>query len=102
MFVEHKPLTLPTIPAPRTVEELLLMAARWIEEHGWSPNGYEQARNRYCAIEAIGEVSRNQNLRDGAYQELSKNIGRGITYWNAHSTEDEVIATMRQVARRLT
>jgi hypothetical protein len=100
MFVEHKPLTLPRVAEPRTAAEVLLTAAKFLEEHGWSPRGHEQAQDRYCAIEAISEVSQNQSLRDGAYEKLrDANLsGRGIIYWNAHSTEDEVVATMRKAA----
>jgi hypothetical protein len=104
MFVEHKPLTLPTLPAPRTVGELLLMAARFIEEHGWSPTGHEMSQDRYCPIEAICKVTRpeEQQIRDEAYRLLRDQIGKmvGITRWNERSTEDEVVATMRQAARR--
>jgi hypothetical protein len=98
MFVEHKPLTLPRVSEPRTAAEVLLTAAKFLEEHGWSPRGYEQAQDRYCLIEAICEVTREQQLRDGAYRLLHDHIGMGITRWNAGSTEDEVVATMRCVA----
>jgi hypothetical protein len=100
MFVEDKPLTLPcTYPAePRTGGDVLLAAARFIEEHGWSPNGHKQAQDLYCPVEAISEVTSEQRIRDEAYRLLRDRTGMYVTRWNAGSTEDEVIATMRVVA----
>jgi hypothetical protein len=88
---------------PRTARQALLAAARWIEEHGWSPRGYEQEQDRYCVIEAVHEVTSNTRLQSAAVDLLRDHIRDfqpiGITFWNARSDEDTVIATMRAAAR---
>jgi hypothetical protein len=116
MFVEEKPLVLPRAHPiqPRTAEDVLLAAARLIEERGWSATGHKYHNHGpVCPIEAIGEVTREQPIRDEAFRLLGDHIGReayprtrdyiyqriGIVRWNERSTEDEVIATMRAVAK---
>jgi hypothetical protein len=104
MFVEDKPLTLPrTHPTqPRTAEDALLAAARLIEERGWSATGHRHYNHGpMCPVEAICEVTRDEQIRDEACRLLRDRIGGwrvGILRWNSLSTEEEVIATMRAAA----
>lgn len=79
---------------------MLLAAARFIEEHGHSQRGHERYLDRWCPVEAINAVSEHAALCVEAFELLRRHIGEWtITRWNAHSTEDAVIATMRAAAK---
>jgi hypothetical protein len=96
-------------PRERTAQDVLLAAARYIEEHGWhGGQSWDGGDKAVCATDAIVEVEPNTALRWAAHDRLIAYLGgRPAEYsvvwsWNdaPGRTEAEVLQALRAAAQR--
>ena len=105
-------------PPRKTVSDILLAAARYIEEHGWYQGFYQGEGNSACAIGAINRVCHGEFSSYGeshdrddffdmlcgqAYRHLRASIGdawASVPDWNDSPvrTAAEVTSKMKEAA----
>lgn len=109
-----QPLTLepqtPQEERTRTTSDVLLAAARYIEEHGWHKGSAVSADGRVCIVGAIKAVC-FQDPDDfdwspgavAAVDVAAHHVGDYAHVWNdaPERTEAEVLSALREAARSL-
>lgn len=90
-------------------QTVLLDAANYIEKHGWIQGGMEHPDGRVCAFGALTHAAKFTSgdywVHDGyrlAVHHLVDKVGH-IPMWNDHpwQTKEEVVSTLRKVARNV-
>jgi hypothetical protein len=102
----------PDVTVPKTPEEALLHAARYIEEHGWCQGALERDTGQVCMAGAIMRVTGrplyggllglgHDQIFDGALDRIQLHLGGAVANWNDRKerTEAEVIEALRAAAR---
>lgn len=91
-------------PRPKTPQETLLAAARYIEEHGWCQGSWSQPDGSVClwgALRAIVVGDHGSFSRED-WEPLAERLplGKFAAAWNDEPgrTEAEVIAALRAAA----
>lgn len=110
MTTETLPLAAPIETRERTARDVLLGAARLIEERGWLQHNYRGPNGERCATSALLAAAHFRiSQPNPAYCEANRRLervirDRSVTGWNDKPgrTEAEVLAALRQAAEGVT
>lgn len=101
-----EPTAVPLEPRERTASDVLLAAARYIEEHGWCQGIERDHSGRVCVVGALRAVdgcrpgSSLSRPASAAWDRLDAMFGGYPAYWNdtPERTEAEVLSALRSAA----
>ena len=108
MTIDIAPVEVEAPVREKTESDILLAAARYIEEHGWTQQQFQSPHGAVCAYGAMMMVchgtiymGNGAHLCDHAYMKLNQLLGDdGVPVWNdgLNRTQGQVISKLREAA----